>query len=121
MLSRIVFALCIASLAAMAPVYVFAMLRGANSQDAPVMALATGVTALASGLLSVPALVFVPRLRRPHVAIAAVWGASVASVIAAVLVSRDMNWHFIAFYAMVGAASGVVYAAAARMLSMPDF
>lgn len=116
-LTRTFVALCAASLGTVGAYYVVEMMRGDVNRIAPVMAAILGVYALASGLLFVfPVLVFVPRLRRPGIRIAALWGALVAFAVAGLAFFQQMHWLAMADFAVVGAASGVVYATIARRL-----
>jgi hypothetical protein len=114
-LTRTFVALCIASLGALGALYVVEILSG-DVPRAPGFAI-FGVFALISGLLFVfPVLLFVPRLRRPAIGVAALWGASVACAVAALLFFRQTHGSMWAVFAGAGAASGVMYAAVARRL-----
>ena len=73
---------------------------------------------LATGLLFVaPVLALAPRWRRPPVWVAATWGVLVASAFAGLVMGRPS--HLLVPVMTAGAASGLVYAVAARWLHPP--
>ena len=88
-----------------------------------VMLWIVGLASFIAGVLFVlPVLAFVPRLRQPSVWIAMLWGALVAWCAAGLTTPIDSGfrelyrWEVAAPFGAAGAASGLVYAIAARRM-----
>ena len=124
-IARTLTALGLASSAAMLMFFALQLLAhdigdlgGIMARDLAITALTIGVIAFLTALAFVmPVLVFVPRLRRLSVWIAAPWGAATACVpwVTAVVGSGGAwPWVALGYLSVMGAASGVVYALAAR-------
>lgn len=71
----------------------------------------------AAVVLVLPVLALFPRLRRPSLWIAAVWGASVALIATSLVfgASQIFRWEVAAGFGSAGAAAGLVYAVAVRI------